>query len=295
MSENKGISLLDAAQSWDIDTLKRVVEAGTCINDHDEEGKSALYYSAVGNRLEHVKLLLEKGANASEQNINSIGYATSPLIEVSKQGHTEVASCLVEAGADMNYGGYNKCTPLWWAVLEKHQETAVLLIGKGANVNVVDTDNNTTPLLLACNNGLYEVAVKLLEHGADPDIPCRQLLCTSTLHASIVFCYTQIVKLLLKHQVKIQLNEDGETPLEYACRRMQDFEFDNTEKIEEYRKIISMLEKYDEKKKKKESKDRRLAKKQSEEETQNSASKRHAQGEFNITYLYFMFGNQTHF
>ena len=52
-------------------------------------------------------------------------------------------------------------------------ETADLLIGAGANVNAKN-DYSATPMSLACTNGNAAMVEKLLEAGANPNLPLHR-------------------------------------------------------------------------------------------------------------------------
>lgn len=49
-----------------------------------------------------------------------------------------------------------------------HHCTVQFLIQKGANVNKATSNNDHTPLSLACAGGHISVVELLLQHGADP-------------------------------------------------------------------------------------------------------------------------------
>ncbi len=61
-------------------------------------------------------------------------------------------------------------SPLLYAARQGNMEAVDALIAGGANINETSGSEHTTPLLLAIDNGHYDVARDLLEHGADPNI-----------------------------------------------------------------------------------------------------------------------------
>ena len=88
-----------------------------------------------------------------------------------EEGHTEIATALIAAGADIDTwdgdvdlavdGGY---TPLLLACEEG--STSAELIARGAKVNQA-ADDGATPLIVACRNGHTEIAAELLADGAE--------------------------------------------------------------------------------------------------------------------------------
>ena len=113
----------------------------------------------------------------------------SPLHLAARQGHVEVASALVAAGADVNQRTTgDKTTPLLVAIINGHFDLAKQLLDKGADPNLAQATNGVTPLYaaLGCqwsDKALYpqprafeqqktsylELMQALLEKGADPN------------------------------------------------------------------------------------------------------------------------------
>lgn len=61
-------------------------------------------------------------------------------------------------------------TALLHAVREGKTETALALVDKGADIDQPSAGDHTTPLLMATINGHFDLAMTLLELGADPNI-----------------------------------------------------------------------------------------------------------------------------
>src|SRR5712691_4491580 len=120
-----------------------------------------------------------------------VGYwgGMSPLHLAARQGHVEVASALVAAGADVNQRTTgDKTTPLLVAIINGHFDLAKQLLDKGADPNLAQATNGVTPLYaaLGCqwsDKALYpqprafgqqktsylELMQALLEKGAEPN------------------------------------------------------------------------------------------------------------------------------
>jgi ankyrin repeat protein len=113
----------------------------------------------------------------------------SPLHMAARQGHSDVANALLEAGADINQrAAGDKTTPLIVAIVNGHFDLAKQLVDKGADPNLAQATNGVTPLYAALNcqwsdKALYpqprafeqqktsylELMQALLEKGADPN------------------------------------------------------------------------------------------------------------------------------
>ncbi len=61
-------------------------------------------------------------------------------------------------------------TALHFAAREGHTDAAMTLLDHDVNVNRVSGGDQTSPLLIATINGHFDLAMKLLELGADPDL-----------------------------------------------------------------------------------------------------------------------------
>jgi uncharacterized protein len=83
-------------------------------------------------------------------------------------GHSEVASLLLDAGADPRRPSRNALavTPLHSAVSAGHQLLAAILLRHGADPNAVES-NGMTPLHTAAGTGNREMLASLLTAGAD--------------------------------------------------------------------------------------------------------------------------------
>jgi hypothetical protein len=114
--------------------------------------------------------LLEHGADVSARE----KYGNSPLHLALRWGHVEVAHMLIEHGADVSARDGDEKTPLHLALQEGHVEIAHMLIERGADVLAQDGDEKI-PLHLALRWGHVEVAYMLIERGAQPRTATRIL------------------------------------------------------------------------------------------------------------------------
>jgi ankyrin repeat protein len=81
-----------------------------------------------------------------------------------------------KAGVDRNFrynelvGWQGGMTPLLFAVRQGSMEAVQVLLEAGADVNQVSGGDKTSPLVLAIANGHFDVALHLLDKGANPNV-----------------------------------------------------------------------------------------------------------------------------
>uniref|UniRef100_A0A0K0DZI9 ANK_REP_REGION domain-containing protein n=1 Tax=Strongyloides stercoralis TaxID=6248 RepID=A0A0K0DZI9_STRER len=130
-NKKKETFLIAAARYGNLEVCKMIVDSSD-IHAKDEDGFTALLNASQNGYPEIVKLLLEKGANVDE--------------------------------SDM-YGW----TPLFWSVYNNHFECLQELLIYSPRVNLVEPDDNLTPLIIASARGYIECVRLLLENGANPN------------------------------------------------------------------------------------------------------------------------------
>lgn len=121
---------------------------------------TALLCAIAGGHLSSVSLLIDAGANLDVGHI-------PPIITAVEGGHCRIAEKLLSAGSNANIH-YGCKTALYRALeLEDLAMTRILVSG-GANVDVLSTTMQITPLQLATQQRRWNSAMALLIHGADP-------------------------------------------------------------------------------------------------------------------------------
>lgn len=137
-------------------------------------GETPLMTAARTGRSGPVKSLLKHNANvnATEQR------GQTALMWAAAEGHTEVVDLLLEAGADFRTPLKSGFTPFFFAVREGKIGVCKRLLAAGIDVNAAmqvknsgnkGPNSGTSALLLAVENGHFELASTLLEAGADPN------------------------------------------------------------------------------------------------------------------------------
>lgn len=109
-------------------------------------------------------------AGIASGHVNDVAYdGWTPLHLAAFFGQLDAAAALVDAGAALDAISRNgmRNTPLHAATAGGHSALALLLIDRGADVNIGDAGRHT-PLHIAAENGLADVVRALLNRGADP-------------------------------------------------------------------------------------------------------------------------------
>ena len=100
----------------------------------------------------------------------------SPLHLAAYRGHQETVATLLQLGAEIDAGAFDGSTPLFCAVSENHPDVVRTLLEHRANVNYcvhrepgwqnyMTARAGFTPLILAVNCNVYEIATMLLTEG----------------------------------------------------------------------------------------------------------------------------------
>ncbi|CAL8466673.1 g6209 [Coccomyxa elongata] len=153
--------LLEAASSGSLPQLRSVLNKADA-NAVDEDGWSALHFSAWAGREAIVQELLRHGADVNLQ--DKVG--RTPLHLAALRGQAEAVSALCDHGALVNAVDDDGIAPIHKAVIHSNTEVAEELIARGADANLPLPDG-TTPLHLAAFKGHPAMLSLLLANGAD--------------------------------------------------------------------------------------------------------------------------------
>ena len=151
--------------------------------------------------------------------------ALTSLHVASQLDNVDIMRWLLDRGADPNArtsnGGW---TPMYYATCVMHLEGLQVLLESKADINSQD-DEGRTPLFYflyinRTHSSLEAMKVdtvrRLLEHGADPNIPNNNH--TSPLHQESSLGRLEVTQLLLSHGAKVDAKDgEGRTPFELAA------------------------------------------------------------------------------
>ncbi len=170
-------ALAEACRNGNAAIVKLLLEAGADANTTMKGGETVLMLAAHSGNAETVKALLAHGADPNQRE----RLDQTALMWAAAEGHAAVVRALIEAGADLNARLDSGFTPFFFAVREGRPDVVQAFIEAGIDVNAMmqhvesrgsrRTAKAMCPLLVAVQNGHFELAIALIEAGADPLLP----------------------------------------------------------------------------------------------------------------------------
>ncbi len=223
--------------------VKLLLEAGADANATMKGGETVLMMAARSGNVDAVKALLVRGARHDARERSG----QTALMWAAAEGHAAVVRTLLEAGADMKATLDSGFTPFFFAVREGRIEVVRALLEAGVDVNeplkrrappaggpAANAYNRSggrgiSPLMLAVQNAHFELAIALVDAGADPNdvqtgfTPLHTISWVRKPDSSDVsdpappagsgrLTSLQFVREIVKRGAKVNLRLDKETP-----------------------------------------------------------------------------------
>ncbi|MCX6858204.1 MAG: ankyrin repeat domain-containing protein [Verrucomicrobia bacterium] len=167
--------LLLACQNGNESIVRALLKAGADANVEQSGDETALMIASRTGRPGAVQALLEHGAKVDEDDKED----QTALMWAAAAGHAEVIELLIQKGADLKHRLNSGFTPLLFAAREGKSAAVTMLLKHGADVkDAIDTEdriggrdapNGTSAVLLAMENGHFELAMEIIKAGADPN------------------------------------------------------------------------------------------------------------------------------
>lgn len=161
--------LMFAAASGSADAVRLLLDRGADANAVDTtNGQTALMFAAAQGRLEATQVLLARKAdpNVATKVSTIVSMGERYKQKTAGKGTREITS---EGGrSDINAMG--GMTALIFAAREGHARVVRALVEGGADVNKVSGADDLSPLTTAIVNGRLDIAMYLLDHGANPNL-----------------------------------------------------------------------------------------------------------------------------
>ncbi len=146
--------------------------------------------------------------------VNERGY--TPLHIAARESRIEMASFLLEKGADLEAKNPTGVTPLYAAVASKKPEAVRFLLDKGADPNA-QTRYQTTPLFAAAESGSVEIIRLLIERKAD--VNHVSPIFGSPLHRAAYMDQPEAAEALMDAGADLKVKDQrGQTPLHQAAQ-----------------------------------------------------------------------------
>ena len=179
-----------------------------------------LIIATLNGHLNSVKILLRCNANIEARGTlkiaDQVAEGCTPLWAAAAFGRLDVLKLLIERNADVESRTSTGSTPLRVAAYEGHIDIVRCLVERGADVNARN-DYESTPLMAACYYGHFSVVSYLIDKGGIID---QQFKDGSTaLHYAVQWGHFEIVSELLALGALQLPNNQGLTPLLYACNQ----------------------------------------------------------------------------
>jgi len=148
--------------------VRLLLKSGANPNTAIATGETPLMTCAKTGALDAVRLLIEYGAavNAKEPAQNQ-----TALMWAAAERHTDVVKAFIEAHADLKAFTKQGFTAIHFAARVGDLESVKALLAAGVDINILTQGGTSgyTPLLVAAVRAQVEVALYLLDHGADPN------------------------------------------------------------------------------------------------------------------------------
>ncbi|XP_059681844.1 palmitoyltransferase ZDHHC13 [Gavia stellata] len=144
--------------------------------------------------------------------------STCDIVKATQYGLIERCKELVEAGYDVRQPDKENVTLLHWAAINNRQELVKYYISKGAIVDQLGGDLNSTPLHWAIRQGHLPMVMLLLKCGADPSLIDGEGF--SSIHLAVLFQHMPIVAYLVSKGQNIDTTDfNGQTPLMLSAQK----------------------------------------------------------------------------
>jgi ankyrin repeat protein len=169
-----GVTPLSLACVNGSDLVRMLLDGGADPQQAQPGGETPLMTASRTGRVDPVRALLAKGAKADSADAKG----QTALVWACAEGHAAVAEILLKAGANSTVRLKSGFTPLLFAARNGRSDVVRVLLKAGVDANeAVESKsrprgmarNGTSALLLAIENGHYELAVALVDAGATPN------------------------------------------------------------------------------------------------------------------------------
>lgn len=214
-----GINLefFKAAQNGNLAAVKRMVESGIDVNSREGYGRTALMFAAENGHLDVMKYLIGKGAAVNQ---NSLDCDMYPIHFALSGRHEDAALLLMEKGADIKVRDCNGRTVLMYTGYGCSINAAKRLVKSGADINAVDNEGSNV-FIHAASCGCIKLMEYLLSLGVNINTQNDPLRYTAIINVCQTLKYMKTpavtVKFLIDHGADVnRVTASGYSALTYA-------------------------------------------------------------------------------
>ncbi len=225
MIDTKAYNIFETARMGDLNRLIHSVQNHQQLFQTNREGQSLLHLAVLSNNIKVVLYLLNKGLDIDKEDSDGL---TPLMLAMSHSRYFNIVLLLLDRHASVEHTSHNGHSALTVGIRNNNPEGAMVLIKRGANINIVD--NVHTPLSLTHvalrqyheNAQSYrELETLLLSKGAKVDVVLNSLgwtpLCSTVTKVQDA-ANKEHLRLLLQLGADVNhLDINGRTPLMLAA------------------------------------------------------------------------------
>ncbi|XP_066894206.1 palmitoyltransferase ZDHHC13 isoform X2 [Kogia breviceps] len=141
------------------------------------------------------------------------------IVKATQYGIFERCKELVEAGYDVRQPDKENVSLLHWAAINNRLDLVKFYISKGAVVDQLGGDLNSTPLHWAIRQGHLPMVILLLQYGADPTLIDGEGF--SSIHLAVLFQHMPVIAYLISKGQSVNMTDvNGQTPLMLSAHKV---------------------------------------------------------------------------
>jgi len=197
--------LMTAVRVGDIPVVKALLAAGADVNAKGGgREQTALFWAVARQEHDIMKLLIDRKAELDPKTAIRREYVTFSLGNPQGGRLTGIADQTLESDGSrpgLRWANKGGMTPLLYASREGDLEAVKLLVTAGAKINAT-TGVGDTSLMLAARNDHTDVALYLLDKGADPNVAEAGHV---ALHLAVARKNLDLVKALIAHKANLNV------------------------------------------------------------------------------------------
>jgi ankyrin repeat protein len=219
MADKASQQIIEATRNENLLLIRRLLKTtGINVNAQDKDGKTALMWAVIKERLDIVDELLTKGAKSGINLQDKSGH--SALILSCLDGNINIIKLLLKNGADVNAQDNHKNTALIMAISSDKKDIKIIKLiltyTKPEFIDIRVVGKNTALILAVLNTRNLDIVNTILDYGANVNL--QNNVGYSALESAAHAGDIDIVKTLINHGADVNTKDVREdTPLIQAA------------------------------------------------------------------------------